>query len=348
MLEDGTVSLSPGPSPSLPPSLPPSLSSAEAALGGHGRAPRREPARQGTVLRIGLLNNMPDSALVQTERQFRRLIGEGVDLRLYGLDTVPRGPLARAHLDRSYQTQAALAEADLDALVITGAEPRAARLDDEPFYAALADVIDGAAGHGLPILFSCLAAHAAVLHLDRVERRPLPTKHSGVYACTAVADHPLLAGLPATVPVPHSRWNDLPEPELNARGYRVLRRSERIGVDLFIREVPDRAPMVFLQGHPEYDGDTLAREYRRDVGRFLEGERDTCPALPEDYYTEASAARFAAFAELARVRRSPALHADFPTMATTPPRPAEWQPAAAALFRNWLALVAAHRTALTA
>ena len=28
------------------------------------------------------------------------------------------------------------------------------------------------------------------------------------------------AGMPASVPVPHSRWNDLPEAELTARGYR--------------------------------------------------------------------------------------------------------------------------------
>jgi len=325
------------------PIQPVSLPAAELDLGAVGGIAWPEPVQRR--LRVGLLNNMPDSALVQTERQFRRLIGLRAELRLFSLDTVPRGPLARAHLDRFYETQDALAGAGLDALVVTGAEPKAKRLADEPFFPALAAVVDWADASGVPTLFSCLAAHAAVLHLDGIERRPLPTKHSGIYACTAVAHHPLLAGMPVSVPVPHSRWNDLPEQALTARGYRVLRRSEQVGVDLFIRE--HGASMVFLQGHPEYDGDTLAREYRRDIGRFLDGERDTPPALPENYYVDEAVLRLDAFAAVARAYRSPALHADFPTMAETLPRPAAWQEAAAGLFRNWLALVS-DRVALAA
>ncbi|MBB5762282.1 homoserine O-succinyltransferase [Methylorubrum rhodesianum] len=326
--------------------LPANLPAVTLDLGGSA-ASWSEPARVAPVLRVGLLNNMPDSALVQTERQFRRLIGSGVDLRLFSLETVPRGPLARAHLDRFYATEGALAGAGLDALVVTGAEPRARQLADEPFFSALTAVVDWAASNAVPTLFSCLAAHAAVLHLDHIERRPLPAKHSGVYACAAVADHPLLAGMPASVPVPHSRWNDLPEAELTARGYRILRRSDAVGVDLFIRERAGSAPMVFLQGHPEYEGDTLAREYRRDMGRFLDGERETCPALPENYYTDQSVRHLDAFAATARAYRSSALHADFPTMAETPPRLAGWQEGAAGLFRNWLAFASA-RAALAA
>lgn len=328
--------------------LPASLSSAELGSGEHGSLSWAEPPRPARVLRVGLLNNMPDSALVQTERQFRRLIGPETELRLFSLDTVPRGPLARAHLDRFYASQDALAGAGLDALVVTGAEPKARHLADEPFFDALAAVVDWAAAEAVPTLFSCLAAHAAVLHLDRIERRPLPAKHSGVYACRTVAEHPLLAGMPPSVPVPHSRWNDLPEAALTARGYRILRRSEAVGVDLFVREGAGAAPMVFLQGHPEYDADTLAREYRRDVGRFLDGERDTCPALPENYYADESAACLDAFATMARADRSPALHADFPTIAETPSRPAGWPEAAAGLFRNWLALVSARAAVLAA
>ncbi|SOR27297.1 protein of unknown function [Methylorubrum extorquens] len=69
---------------------PVSLPAAELDLGAVGGVAWHEPAQP--KLRVGLLNNMPDSALVQTERQFRRLIGPGVELRLFSLDTVPRGP----------------------------------------------------------------------------------------------------------------------------------------------------------------------------------------------------------------------------------------------------------------
>lgn len=328
--------------------LPASRPVAETELDGLAGAPWSEPAHPERILRVGLLNNMPDAALMQTERQFRRLIGLGVELRLFSLDTVPRGPLARAHLDRFYASHEALVGAGLDALVVTGAEPKARHLADEPFFAALAAVVDWAEAQGIPTLFSCLAAHAAVLHLDGIERRPLPAKYSGVYACRVVAEHPLLAGMPASMPVPHSRWNDLPEAALAARGYRILRRSDAVGVDLFVRDGAGGAPMVFLQGHPEYDADTLAREYRRDVGRFLEGERETCPSLPENYYTDESVACLEAFAAMARADRAPALHADFPTIAETPARPAGWPEGAAGLFRNWLALVSARTAALAA
>ncbi len=313
----------------------------EAGLAETVPPPRSEAASPAPRLRIGLLNNMPDTALVQTERQFRRLIGGDVELSFFSLASVPRGPLARAHLDRFYAPHTALASAGLDALVITGSEPKAARLDAEPYYADFTEVVDWAARGTVSTLFSCLAAHAAVLHLDGIERRPMATKLSGVYSCATSRVHPLLAGMAPVMPVPHSRWNDLPEAELTAKGYAILRRSDAIGVDLFVREASSL--MVFLQGHPEYETDTLAREYRRDIGRFLDGSRDTCPDLPENYYTDDAAAQLDAFAALAQRRRAPALHADFPAMDATPPRPAAWQDGAARLFRNWLALVAANR-----
>jgi len=42
--------------------------------------------------------------------------------------------------------------------------------------------------------------------------------------------------------------------------------------------------LVFFQGHPEYERNTLLLEYRRDVGRYLRRERDMYPAMPEGYF----------------------------------------------------------------
>ncbi|WP_238180173.1 homoserine O-succinyltransferase MetA [Methylobacterium haplocladii] len=292
-------------------------------------------------LRIGLLNNMPDAAFVQTERQFRQLIGQDAVLAPFVFRDLPRGPIVRAHIDAHYAPHEALAAARLDALVVTGCEPKAQNLDDEPFFAPLGAVVDWAAANTVSTLFSCLASHAAVLHLDGIRRRPLPAKHSGVYACAAVP-HPLLAGMPDTVAVPHSRWNDLAEADLVARGYTVLRRSAEIGVDLFVRETGSL--FVFLQGHPEYAPDSLAREYRRDVGRFLDGSRDTHPPLPENYFSAEAVARLNAFAAEAQARREPELFTRFPSLAAAPPRVPSWQEPAVQLFRNWIAQVALRRT----
>lgn len=295
-------------------------------------------------LRIGLLNNMPDAAFLATERQFRRLIESEAELHLFTIGDMPRGAEAHSHIERFYSPHTALAAAGLDGLVVTGCEPRAPRLEAEPYYGAFAAVVDWAAEHTVSTVFSCLAAHAAVLHLDGIERRPLPLKSWGVFPCSAAAVHPLLAGLPASTAVPHSRWNDLAESDLAAQGYTVLRRSERAGVDLFVRD--GRSLLVFLQGHPEYDEDSLAREHRREMGRFLDGTRPTCPPLPENYYTAEAEERLDAFAALADTQRDPALQAAFPDLAAVPPLPAAWRDPAARLFRNWLALVARRRAGL--
>ena len=61
----------------------------------------------------------------------------------------------------------------LDGLIVTGTEPKSKNLDDEPYWAALPQVIDWAREHTHSTIWSCLAAHAAVLHTDGIERRPL-------------------------------------------------------------------------------------------------------------------------------------------------------------------------------
>ena len=324
-------------------SIPEPAGRAEPAYVGD-TAPRRPSRARPRPLRIGLLNNMPDAAFLATERQFRRLIGDDVVLTLFALDDMPREPAVRSHLQRRYAAHTALPDAALDGLVITGCEPRAGRLDAEPYYGSLSAVVDWAATGTISTLFSCLAAHAAVLHLDGIERRPLPTKAWGVFSCANVAAHPLLAGTGSGVGVPHSRWNDLAEDDLVAAGYTVLRRSDRIGVDLFVRD--GRSLLVFLQGHPEYDEDSLAREYRRDMGRFLDGTRGTCPPLPEGYYGPAAARRLTDFAAQASLGRGAQPQAEFPAFASAPPEPAGWQASGAQLFRNWLAEIARRRAAV--
>ena len=72
---------------------------------------------------------------------------------------------------------------------------------------------------------------------------------------------------------------------------------------------------LFLQGHPEYDCGSLLREYRRDVGRFLRGEREHYPALPQDYFDEGAASAAKTFRKLALDARREDMMNDFPLAA---------------------------------
>jgi homoserine O-succinyltransferase/O-acetyltransferase len=288
-------------------------------------------------LTIGLINNMPDSALKATERQFMRLVQAAsgdirVNFHCFSLPAVTRSKQASEHIAHDYADIADLDRLGIDGLIVTGAEPIAARLPDEPFWGELTGLIDWVRTNTRSTIWSCLAAHAAVKHLDGVERHRLAKKCSGVYDCTRAGDDWLTRGLPATIKVSHSRYNELRENELAACGYEILTRSDVAGVDIFARQLESR--FIFFQGHPEYDASSLQREYMRDLARFLNSERDNYPDVPVGYFDERTIEQLEKFERRARANRGPVLAAELPGLVL---RPDLAQGAAAnIIFRNWL------------
>jgi homoserine O-succinyltransferase len=143
---------------------------------------------------IGLINNMPDAALDATERQFRALLSAAADdiavhLTLYTLPEVPRTDFGRRQVSH-YSDFGDLWNSHHDGLIITGTEPLAADLKDEPFWGSLTRVLEWAEDHTHSTVLSCLAAHAGILHIDGIVRRPLGNKRFGVFECVRVSDHP--------------------------------------------------------------------------------------------------------------------------------------------------------------
>lgn len=300
------------------------------------------PARE---LVIGLVNNMPPSAKRATEAQFTALLqaaSHGREVRLLVFAGPPL-PGAAADPPAGHEKLEALWDTRLDGLIVTGAEPRAASMADEPFWPVLARLIDWAAERTVSTIWSCLAAHAVAYRLDGLGRQLRPRKLSGVFTCSRAADHKLLADAPPHWPVPHSRCNDLDEAALRAAGYLILSRSSATGADSFVKDVGGSL-FLLLQGHPEYGADSLLGEYRRDVRRFLGGERPTHPDLPENYFADAVAAALAALRKQALRRPDPALLAAVDAAIGTAP-PHRWHAPAVRLYANWLALVAARRDA---
>ena len=297
--------------------------------------------RGRNCLTIGLVNNMPDAACEATERQFLKLLRAAssdvvVLLKLFSIAAVPRSEATRIELAGRYRDLDELWNTQLDGLIVTGTEPIAADLKDEPYWNALCDLVDWACHNTISAVWSCLAAHAAVLYADGVVRERLACKLSGVFDCEAVGAHPLLAGMASHLRVPHSRLNDLPAAGLVENGYRALTRSAAAGVDAFAKEQDGGSLFVFFQGHPEYDTDSLLREYRRHVGRFLRGEAGAYPEVPQNYFS--SAATFLAddFRTRATGERHGDLVADFPMRSLAAGIENTWHPGAIGVYRNWI------------
>ena len=282
---------------------------------------------------------MPDAALRATERQFVALLGaaaEGLEVRLklYALPEVPRTDWGRRHLSRFYAGTSELWDSRLDGLIVTGTEPRSPNLTDEPYWDSLTRVLEWAEHNTYSAVWSCLATHAALLHLDGIDRRPLSDKRFGVFDCVRVDDHLLTAGAPPRLQMPHSRWNEIPEDALASAGYRVLTRSTDAGVDAFVKQ--RKSLFVFFQGHPEYEAHTLMLEYRRDIKRFLLRERETYPPMPRGYFDDATVEALAALRERAVADRREEVLTDFPTALAAGSVTNTWRATAVNVYRNWL------------
>jgi len=301
--------------------------------------PESDYASQMNVVNIALVNNMPDPALEDTEMQFFELLDAAsgdlpLSVKLYSLAAVPRGDRVQPHLRSFYFSIEDLWKDHVDAAIVTGTEPHQPDLRQEPYWAELVQVLEWAERNTTSTVLSCLAAHAGVLHSDGIQRHPLSNKRFGVFDARKVREHPITAQLANPVRFPHSRWNELWADELHACGYAVLTESERAGVDVFVKN-KGRSLFVHFQGHPEYGAHTLHKEYRRDIKRFLRGERETYPNMPEGYFDPVATEALEAFATRARGDRREEVMEYFPAAAEeTLER--TWASSATGLYGNWL------------
>lgn len=306
---------------------------------------RARPGRRNDAIKLGIVNNMPDTALLSTARQFLNLIESATDLRvyvsLYSLPGLARDEAGHRHLkDNGYQGFADLASAELDAVIVTGTEPKADHLTQEPYWLSLVSLFDWIDREGPSAAFSCLAAHAAVLHFDGIERERLAKKCFGLFEHHACGHDELTLALPGSFKIAHSRWNQVPADVLGEHGYRILTESADAGVELFTKR--RRNQMLFFQGHPEYDTQTLGREYVRDVRRFLGGERETYPDVPRNYFNATEKELLDRFRARALELRHEELMSQFPVLAN---RLAMSRSAMGPVFGAWLNGIAATKRA---
>jgi homoserine O-succinyltransferase/O-acetyltransferase len=298
-------------------------------------------------LDIGLINNMPDAALMATERQLFDLLGaaaEGLVVRLhfYTMEATPRSEWGRDYVRRYYRGTDDLLNGSLDGIIVTGTEPRAASLTEEPYWPSFVQLVEWASENTASSVYSCLAVHGVVLHMDGVARHALPAKCIGVFAQTKTRNHLLMHNVPATFRIPHARWNEVQEEELASGGYSVLTKSEDAGVDCFVKQ-QKKSLFVHFQGHPEYETQSLLGEYRRDMGRFLRGENDVCPTIPRGYFDTGAEDLLTAFRQRALSDRRPEFFTDFPADQLAKDLRNDWRRPAKRLYRNWLLYMASQR-----
>jgi homoserine O-succinyltransferase len=300
----------------------------------------RSASMRPVGIRIAFINNMPDSALEDTECQFFELLDNSsgdiaVHVTLYSMPKIPRGDWGQQHVSRFYRTIDTLWNSEFDGVIVTGTEPRQPDLRDEPYWSVLVDVFDWAAENTASAVLSCLAAHAGVLHGDGIDRHALGDKRFGVFAYGKACDHALTTGTPDLIRNPHSRWNEVREDALVSCGYLVLTKSVEAGVDLFVKK-RRKSLFVHFQGHPEYGVLTLLKEYQRDIKRFIRRQRTTYPSMPLGYFDCMATKLLTEFRE--NVLSSPVeeVMTTFPEAVIASTLENSWTSSARSVYRNWL------------
>ncbi|WP_336249919.1 homoserine O-succinyltransferase MetA [Stomatohabitans albus] len=306
--------------------------------------PAQADAQDIRELHIGLLNLMPDAALIPTERQFLSLLGNAnsivqIHAHPFTLPGVERSDDTQAYIDTYYESIDDLKRDGLDALIITGANIGPGPLQSQGFWDPLIEVISWAYDHVTSTLCSCMSSHALVNHLYGIERERLASKRWGVFAHRAVQrSHPLLRGMNTKFDMPHSRWNTLTRPSLERAGVQVL--VESFSNDVAVATSPDGLRIVFLQGHPEYDTNSLLKEFKRDLTLWAQGVPAGLPPFPEHYLSPEAKTILGEYMDaVINARRNGEPIPIFPESQITETLHNSWADSARSLFANWIGLV---------
>ncbi len=248
---------------------------------GSGSAIAQERAEHQDIrpLEIAVLNLMADK--VATEKQLAFWLGRTplqVKLTFASTDRYVQDIAAgreSAHTPAGYIRKFYKAFSDIkpnkyDGLIVTGVNAQQARVTDESFWKDVEDVLTWSEENVFSSLFLCWGAKAALKHFYDIESVKAQRKISGVFEHYGVDDKAgLLATFPDRFPIPVSRWKTPVAADIATRpGLDVLANSQ-IGPSILVETAPfdqGRAypRRLFVLCHPEYETDTLLREYERD------------------------------------------------------------------------------------
>jgi len=229
-------------------------------------------------LRILVFNLMPTK--IATETQLLRMLSNTpfqVEVTLLQAASHETRNADKAHMSAFYRTFDEIKDELFDGLIITGAPVEKMEFEQVDYWDELCTVMDWADKHVFSTLYICWAAQAALYHYYGINKYSLRAKLFGVYPHKILQpNHKLVRGFDDVFYAPHSRHTSIALEEVLANPcLEVLAVSDAAGLYLAASRDGSR---VFVTGHSEYDPETLALEYWRDINAGAE------IAPPHNYY----------------------------------------------------------------
>ena len=220
-------------------------------------------------LNLLLLNLMPTK--IVTETQLLRKLSNSplqVEVELLQMASHTSQNTDADHLSSFYTTFDKIKDRKYDGMIITGAPVENYDFTDVDYWPELCRIMDWTTTHVHSTLHVCWGAQAGLFYHYGIPKYSLKEKLFGVFPHIALKKQsPLFRGFDDVFYIPHSRHTENHEEDIRKiPELELLAVSEEAGV-FAVKSEDNRR--FFITGHPEYDPDTLSREYFRDVDRGL-------------------------------------------------------------------------------
>ena len=232
-------------------------------------------------LKIVILNLMPTK--ITTETQLLRLLGNSplqVDIELLQMASHTSKNTSPHHLTTFYKTFDEIREMTFDGLIITGAPVEQLPFEEVDYWEELCEIMEWSKHNVYSTFHICWGAQAGLYYHYGIQKYPLPEKLSGVYSHTVLKPfHPLMRGFDDNFVIPHSRYTTVRREDIDRQlALEVLAVSDQAGAAIIVNK---SGRQVFITGHAEYDRETLANEYYRDLNKGIE-PNVPCHYFPDD------------------------------------------------------------------
>jgi len=223
---------------------------------------------------------MPTKIITETQI-LRKLSNTPLQIEVEFLQTLSYSPKNAdpEHLSSFYTSFDAIRSKHYDGMIITGAPVENLEFEEVDYWDELCEIMGWSAHNVHSTLHICWGAQAALFFHYGIQKYPLGPKLSGVFSHTALKPQsPFFRGFDDVFYMPHSRYTGVAEADILAEPeLELLSVSREAGV-FAVKSTDNRR--VFITGHPEYDADTLALEYFRDVEKGLSVE------VPKNYFPD--------------------------------------------------------------
>ena len=254
-------------------------------------------------LQILLLNLMPTK--IDTETQLSRLLGNTplqVELTLMHTASHQSKNTSEEHLLAFYTTFEQVRDRNFDGMIITGAPVEHLPFEEVEYWDELCEIMEWSLTHVHSTFHICWGAQAGLYYHFGIQKRQLDKKLFGIFPHKADYKRSILfRGFDDVFMVPHSRHTTVDREDIEkVPKLKILASSEDAGVFALSTR---NGRQIFITGHPEYDAETLNKEYVRDLtaGKPIE--------IPKNY---------------------------FPNNDPKKAPPATWRSSANLLYSNWL------------